>query len=124
MTNEARAILIAAAILSGVSGSAGFVGGRASAPVEVRHVAPVKVVEPKPVVEAVPLPRPRPKAEAKPKHKGIAKKKPRVVHRQRRPTSGECQQMRNAGRPAVKIGGRIRGYSAAQIDRALRDCGL
>ncbi len=122
MTNEARAILIAAAILSGVSGSAGFVGGRASAPVEVRHVAPVKVVEPKPVVEAVPLPRPRPKVEAKPKPKAV-KKKTRV-HRQRRPTSGECQQMRNAGRPAVKIGGRIRGYSAAQIDRALRDCGL
>ena len=42
MTDEARALAIVAALLSGASGSIGFVGGRMSAPVppaEVRFVA-------------------------------------------------------------------------------------
>lgn len=41
MTDEARALLIVAALLSGASGSAGFVGGRMSVPAppaEVRYV--------------------------------------------------------------------------------------
>lgn len=153
MTDEARALLIAAVVLSG----GGFVGGRATAPVppaEVRyiHVAlpppaaafvpPVEVApDPAPVapvieekpdsapvapVEAKPLPPPKPKAAAKPKPKPEPTvKKPRAeVPRQRRPTADECNQMRSAGRSVVKAGGRLRGYSDAQIERALKDCGF
>lgn len=100
MTDEARALLIVAALLSGASGSAGFVGGRISAPApvaEVRYVtipapvvAPLEVapqppaapaaVEPEPAapdLEAKPLPRPRPKVEppSKPKVRPSALKK-------------------------------------------------
>lgn len=94
MTDEGRAILIVAALLAGAAGSAGFVGGRMTAPVppaEVRYVTiqapvvapepvapiepvpappPVVSAEPEPVVpevEAKPVPKPRPKVEEKPK---------------------------------------------------------
>lgn len=106
MTDEGRAILIVAALLSSVSGSGGFVAGRVSAPVppaEVRYVtipAPAAVVlspvdvapeplpalpaapvvaEPEPVapeLEAAPLPKPRPKVEEKPKSKPKPKARP------------------------------------------------
>lgn len=87
-----RALLIVGALLSGASGSAGFVGGRMSVPAppaEVRYVpipapvalvmpaeavpvVPAPAVEPAPAViappveEAASLPAPRPKAEPKP----------------------------------------------------------
>lgn len=64
MTDEGRAILIVAALLSSASGGSGFVAGRVSAPVppaEVRYVripvpAPVVVPEPAPVVPIEPEP--------------------------------------------------------------------
>lgn len=94
--DQVRALLIVAALLSGASGSAGFVGGRMSVPVppaEVRYVpVPVPLASAAPAeappieppvaaapneiepaasapaarVEAAPLPMPRPKVEAKP----------------------------------------------------------
>lgn len=99
MTDEARALLIVAALLSGASGGAGFVGGRASAPVpppEVRYVtiqipaaapevAPIApdpqppaapIAEPEaaaPEAEIKPVPKPRPKVEEKPKPKPKAR---------------------------------------------------
>jgi hypothetical protein len=94
--------------------------------------APVAPIEP-PVVtaapaDAKPLQPSRPKVEAKPAppkpQKAIAKKPRADVSRQRRPTADECTQMRGAGRTVVKAGGRLRGYSDDQIERALRDCAL
>lgn len=108
MTDEARALAIVAALLSGASGSAGFVGGRISAPVppaEVRYVtlpapAPVVVEPPAPVapleleppaapvaaepgpapeVESAPVPKPRPKIEAKPKAQPKPKARPSTL---------------------------------------------
>lgn len=97
MNDQARALLLVGALLSGASSSAGFVGGRMTAPVappEVRfvHVPPAATlappaeatpletqpvaVEPAPKVappivsppaEVKPLPVPRPRVEAKPK---------------------------------------------------------
>lgn len=139
---EARALLMVAALLSGASGSAGFVGGRISAPVppaEVRIVtvpAPVDAAPTEPKLPAVAAPaeaKPPPKVEAKPKpqakpqpkpEKAVARKPRAVVNRQRKPTTSECAQMHQYGRSVVKAGGRLRGYSDHQIERALRDCGL
>jgi hypothetical protein len=105
--DQARALLIVGAILSGASGSAGFVGGRMTAPelapvAEVRFVhvpvpapPPVAAIEPAPsapaepvaepaapapAVEAPPLPQPRPKIEPKPKTEPPVKKS-RTVNR-------------------------------------------
>ena len=95
MTDEARALAIVAALLSGASGSAGFVGGRISAPVppaEVRYVhVPIPTVPVVPIEEAAPLapvtgplvevnppvPTPRPEVETAPKAKPPALAKPR-----------------------------------------------
>lgn len=95
--DQARALAIVAALLSGLSGSAGFVGGRMTVPEaepEIRFVhvpmpalpppeialiepapqpAPVPRVQSAPLPpvssqpEMIPLPQPRPKAETKPK---------------------------------------------------------
>jgi len=76
VTDEGRAILIVAALLSSVSGSGGFVAGRVSAPVppaEVRYVTievPVAVpppVAPPAAAEVAPTePEPKPPAAAAP----------------------------------------------------------
>ncbi len=108
MTDEARALAIVAALLSGASGSAGFVGGRMSAPVppaEVRFVAlpvpalPAEVEPIEPAPSAVPmppvsieppaasttpddikpLPAPRPKVEARPKEQPKPKPRPAAL---------------------------------------------
>lgn len=102
MTDEGRALLIVAALLSGASASAGFVGGRMTAPVppaEVRYVPvsapPIEVIaEPAPIappaepavpapaeaaapVEVKPVkPLPRPKVEVKPKEQPKPKSRP------------------------------------------------
>lgn len=88
MTDEARALLIVAALLSGASGSVGGVIGRVTAPVppaEVRYVtisapAPPEPVAMPPVVEPAPAPPPEPPAvvETKPPPKGEAKPKAQV----------------------------------------------
>ena len=96
-------------------------------PVDPVTRAPLEQIAP-PAVEPTPLPQSRPKVEAKPEprksEKAVTKKPRTVVSRQRRPTAKECEQMHAAGRMVVKAGGRLRGYSDDQIDRALRDCGL
>lgn len=121
MDDQARALAIVGVLLAGASGSAGFAGGRMSAPVppaEVRYipipapaalfvppaaeaepaepapVAPVIAVPIAPAAEAKPpLPAPRPKVEAKPKPTPPKPevKKPRPV---REPTATECAQLR------------------------------
>jgi hypothetical protein len=169
VTDEARALLIVAALLFGAGNGTGFVGGRMSVeppPPEVRIVrmpprimrvpvadaAPAEAapavaaqpvvpeppaqVEPAPV-ETVPMPAPRlaiakpdpqpkpqPKASPKPEKDAHAKKPRAAASRQRKPTADECAQMRAAGRTIVNAGGRLRGYSDDQIDRAWRDCGF
>lgn len=157
MDDQARALLIVGALLSGASGSLGYAGGRWSAPApEIRFVhvpvpsivAPVDVApaadppaaaplvdhEPAPAdpsspvvtapagpdVAAKPLPRPRPKLQAE---QPVKKARP-AASRQRKPTAEECATMRAVGRTVVKVGGRSRGYSDSQIERALKDCGL
>lgn len=107
--DQARAILIVAALWTGATNGASFVGGRMTAPVppaEVRYVtlpapapvvvAPPEVVvplepeppaapvaaEPEPVapeVEAKPLPKPRPKIDAKPKAQSKPKARPSAL---------------------------------------------
>lgn len=72
--------------------------------------------------------RPQPKEVRKSakKDRQAAAKKQRVA--QRRPTESECGQMSSAksifGRENVIAGGVGRGYSRAQVERALRDCSL
>ncbi len=122
--DQARALAIVAALLSGASGSAGFVGGRASVsvpPAEVRYVQlPVPIVvpalpveaspvepvptppdaEPAPPAtaieppEAKPLPAPRPKVEAKPKPKPKPESPVQKPRPVRSPTASECAQLR------------------------------
>lgn len=148
--DQARAILIVAALWTGATSGASFTAGRMTAPVPPMEVRYVTISIPTPVVvpealpaEPVAIPsvvepthdppaapvetRPPPKAEPKPKAKPekVIVKKPRaVVIRQREPTTDECEQMRFYGRTVVKAGGRARGYSGGQIERALRDCNL
>jgi outer membrane biosynthesis protein TonB len=63
------------------------------------------------------------KAKAKPK----PKPKKRATATQRRPTAAQCAQitigMNTIGRDGVIREGVRRGYSTAQVERALRDCG-
>lgn len=146
ISEQGKSLLIVGALLSGASAVGGFSLGRMSAPVppaEVRYIlmpAPVpeppvcpapppKAAEPatapEPPVEKPAPPPPPPKVAAKPAAKPEPAKKPRAAApRQRRPTIAECEQMRGAGRSLVMAGGRLRGYSDQQIERALRDCGI
>ncbi len=108
MTNEARALAIVAALLSGASGSIGFVGGRMSAPVppaEVRFVAlpaPAQVMTPEddpapieglPPAESAPVPKPAPAApvaaqvDAKPSRPKAAESKEKAKPQKARPAA-------------------------------------
>ncbi len=73
--------------------------------------------EPLPTIKPIP-------PIAKEEKRGRAPVKKQRVAQQRRPTTDECAQMSSFGSAAVKLGGRLRGYSDAQVNRALRECGL
>lgn|GEM_PF-5161671 len=147
--DQARALLIVGALLSAASGGAGFVGGRASAPVlpvEVRFVhvpappalapltapvapveaAPLPAIEPPAKVEAAPLPQPRPKIEAKPK--ALPKREPAKPRPVRKPTASECAQLKigmlTIGRAGVYEKAKDRNYTKGQVDWAIAACGL
>lgn len=118
MNEQARAMLIVGALLSGASFSAGGVAGRMTAPVpvptppEIRYIpipapaatlvapAPAPVLEEKPEpapvapVEAKPLPPVKPKADVKPKPKPEPPpvRKPRAV----RPSLPSCDVIKRA----------------------------
>lgn len=101
---------------------------RAPAPVPPPQPKPQPEPEPTkpPVVVITPTPTP-PVAEPDPPAKikiVVRKKRAETFKRkQRRPTADECAKMRNAGRTLV-IFMAPKEYTRAQVEQALKDCGL
>jgi hypothetical protein len=93
---------------------------------KVHRPAPKVARQSKREWKAIPGVRPIPPIakEEKRRERVKVKKQRAAAVQQRRPTADECAQMRSAGRALVTAGGRLRGYSDDQINRALRDCGL
>lgn len=81
-------------------------------PAEV-HPVPPPVVQPRPIS----VPERKPKKRVRP-----------VVIPQRRPSAEECAQIASGisivGRAGVKVAALARGYTEAQVEWALRKCGL
>lgn len=88
------------------------------APPEKKEVVIPRMRVPPPIMQ------PEKKRKKKRAERAERPKLKRVAGQQRKPTANECARMKSAGRQAVILGGAGFGYSTAQVERALRDCGL